>query len=42
MLSLFATLYRIELAGKRLDRRLRELREILADARPRSSPLRPT
>ena len=30
MLSLFATLYAIELAGKRLDRSLRELRELLA------------
>ncbi len=30
MLSLFATLYQLELAGKRLDLRLRELRELLA------------
>ena len=30
MLALFATLYQIELAGKRLDSRLRELRELLA------------
>jgi heme exporter protein C len=30
MLSLAATLYQIELAGKRLDARLRELRELLA------------
>jgi heme exporter protein C len=30
MLSLAATLYHIELAGKRLDARLRELRELLA------------
>jgi heme exporter protein C len=30
MLSLFATLYQIELAGKRLDLQLRELRELLA------------
>jgi len=30
MLALFATLYQIELAGKRLDARLRELRELLA------------
>ena len=30
MLALFATLYQLELAGKRLDSRLRELREILA------------
>ena len=30
MLALFATLYNIELAGKRLDARLRELRELLA------------
>ena len=29
MLALFATLYQIELAGKRLDARLRELRELL-------------
>ena len=29
MLSLFATLYQIELAGKRLDLQLRELRELL-------------
>ena len=29
MLSLFATLYHVELAGKRLDARLRELRELL-------------
>jgi heme exporter protein C len=30
MLSLFATLYAIELAGKRLDRSLRELKELLS------------
>lgn len=30
MLFLFATLYQIELAGKRLDTRLKELRELLA------------
>jgi heme exporter protein C len=30
MLSLFATLYQTELAGKRLDLQLRELRELLA------------
>jgi heme exporter protein C len=30
MLALFATLYRVELAGKRLDAHLRELRELLA------------
>jgi heme exporter protein C len=30
MLSLFATLYHVELAGKRLDASLRELRELLA------------
>jgi heme exporter protein C len=30
MLALFATIYQIELAGKRLDSRLRELRELLA------------
>jgi heme exporter protein C len=30
MLSLFAVLYQIELSGKRLDMRLRELRELLA------------
>jgi hypothetical protein len=30
MLSLFATFYAIELAGKRLDRSLRELRELVA------------
>src|SRR3954469_24909311 len=30
MATLFATLYSIELAGKRLDARLRELRELLA------------
>jgi hypothetical protein len=29
MLSLFATLYALELAGKRLDGSLRELRELL-------------
>jgi heme exporter protein C len=29
MLALFATLYRVELAGKRIDERMRELREIL-------------
>jgi len=30
MMSLFVTLYQLELAGKRLDTRLRELRELLA------------
>ena len=30
MLGLFATLYRLELAGKRVDAHLRELRELLA------------
>ena len=30
MLVLAYTLYRVELAGKRLDLRLRELREVLA------------
>jgi heme exporter protein C len=30
MVALFATLYRLELAGKRIDARLRELRELLA------------
>ena len=30
MLALFATLYQVELAGKRLDANLRELRELLA------------
>src|SRR5438309_521686 len=30
MLALAASLYRVELAGKRLDSRLRELREVLA------------
>jgi heme exporter protein C len=30
MLALFATLYRLELTGKRIDARLRELRELLA------------
>jgi heme exporter protein C len=30
MLTLFATLYQLELAGKRLDAHLRELRELLA------------
>jgi heme exporter protein C len=30
MLALFATLYHVELAGKRLDASLRELRELLA------------
>ena len=30
MLALAGTLYRVELAGKRLDARLRELRELLA------------
>jgi heme exporter protein C len=30
MLTLFATFYRLELAGKRLDAHLRELRELLA------------
>jgi hypothetical protein len=30
MLTLFATLYNLELAGKRLDAHLRELRELLA------------
>ena len=30
MIVLFVTLYQLELAGKRLDARLRELRELLA------------
>jgi hypothetical protein len=30
LLLLAATMYRVELAGKRLDARLRELRELLA------------
>ena len=30
MLSLFATLYQVELAGKRIDAHLRELRELLS------------
>jgi hypothetical protein len=30
MLFLLATLYQLELAGKRLDLRLRELKELLA------------
>ena len=30
MISLFVTLYQLELAGKRLDVQLRELRELLA------------
>jgi hypothetical protein len=30
MLTLFATLYQLELAGKRVDARLRELKELLA------------
>jgi hypothetical protein len=30
MLSIFALLYQLELAGKRLDARLRELKEVLA------------
>ena len=30
MLALATTLYHVELAGKRLDTRLRELREVLA------------
>ena len=30
MLTLFATFYQLELAGKRLDAHLRELRELLA------------
>jgi hypothetical protein len=29
MLSLFSALYRLELAGKRIDAHLRELRELL-------------
>jgi hypothetical protein len=29
MLTLFATLYQVELAGKRLDAHVRELRELL-------------
>ncbi|HEY7398803.1 MAG TPA: cytochrome c biogenesis protein [Gaiellaceae bacterium] len=38
MLSLFVTLYSIELAGKRLDASLRELRELLGSRRPRGGP----
>jgi hypothetical protein len=30
MITVFATLYQLELAGKRLDAHLRELRELLA------------
>jgi len=30
MLALAATLYQVELTGKRIDARLRELRELLA------------
>jgi heme exporter protein C len=30
LLALFATLYQVELAGKRIDAHLRELRELLA------------
>ena len=30
LLTLAGTMYRVELAGKRLDSRLRELRELLA------------
>jgi hypothetical protein len=30
MLALFATLYEVELAGKRIDAHIRELRELLA------------
>jgi hypothetical protein len=30
MLALFATLYHVELAGKRLDAHIRELRELLS------------
>jgi hypothetical protein len=30
VLAVFATLYRVELAGKRIDAHLRELRELLA------------
>jgi hypothetical protein len=30
MLAVFATLYSVELAGKRLDTHLRDLRELLA------------
>jgi hypothetical protein len=30
LLALASTMYRVELAGKRLDARLRELRELLA------------
>src|SRR6516164_374268 len=36
MLSLFATLYNVELAGKRVDAHVRELRRLLACSRPRS------
>ena len=39
MLSLFATLYRLELAGKRLDARVRELRRALAPSRPAPAPV---
>jgi hypothetical protein len=34
MTFLFVTLYQIELVGKRLDSRLRELRELLQSGRP--------
>src|SRR4029078_11065440 len=42
MLTLFATFYQLELAGKRLDAHLRELRELLAGLRPGSQPRRRT
>src|SRR5213595_4029369 len=42
LLVLAGTMYRVELAGKRIDARLRELRELLALARPRSTWPRPT
>ena len=38
MIMLFITLYQLELAGKRLDARLRELREILESRRPSHRP----
>jgi heme exporter protein C len=41
MLSLFVLLYQLELAGKRLDARLRELREVLSTG-PRTRPARVT
>ena len=41
MLLLAATMYRVELVGKRLDARLRELRELLAPSEPTGRTARP-